>query len=328
MGRFLIVIHIAIIGILTACATPSNDSLTLKDALGGDKAIPIPMRMTEKGLIVVEGIKIDGRPLDMVLDTGATQSAIFQSALNRLNLNLSSDSDTMVHGMVQSKSRRIVNIPKLEIGPLQYLNKPMVVLDDREPDFQKLDIYDGLIGMDILSKYQVYISPKENELRFISNETPVFVSYFWPRIFLKENPFRLDGRALHFMEIRVDGRNTAAMLDTGAEFSAMNWSAASYAQAKPIKKRLRKEWELQGAVGVFRPRAKVMLERIRGGQIYWDDKEFLVMDFDSLDILGIDNKPFIIAGMNLFAKETIFIDFDRDFLTIIPESAEYQTRSE
>jgi len=328
MDRFWIVIIIAFALLLSACATPQETRLTLEDALAGKSAISIPMRVTEKGLIVLEDIEIDGRNLDMVLDTGATQSAIFQSALNRLNLNLSSDSDTMVHGMIQSKSRRVVNIPKLRVGPLQYLNKPMVVLDDREPDFRKLDIYDGLIGMDILSKYQVYISPTNDELRFISNETPVFVSYFWPRIFLKENPFQIDDRTLHFMEIRVDGRNTPAMLDTGAEFSAMNWPAATYAQAKPIRKRLREQWELQGAVGVFRPTARVRMDRIRGGQIFWDDKEFIIMDFDSLDVLGIDNKPFIIAGMNLFSEETIFMDFERGFLTIVPKSAEQKTRSE
>jgi len=272
MGRFLFLILIAFVALLSACATSPEKRFTLEEALDGDKAISIPMRVTERGLIVLEGVKIDSRSLDMVLDTGATQSAIFEKALKRLGMNLSSHSDTMVHGMVQSKSRRVVNIPTLEIGPLKYLAKPMVVLDDREADFRKMEVYDGLIGMDILSKYQIYISPSKSELRFIPNESPVYVSYFWPRIFLKENPFQVDDRSLHFMEIRIDGRNTAAMLDTGSEFSVMNWSSATHAQAKPIRKRLRDQWELEGAVGTFQPAAKVKMERIRGGQIFWNDK--------------------------------------------------------
>jgi len=318
MGRLFFLISIMLAALFNACATPPEYRYTLAQALDENKAISVPMRVTEKGLIVIEGVSVGGHPLDMVLDTGATQSAIFRSAQKRSDLIFSPEKDTMVHGMIQSKFRRVVNVPKIEVGPLVFLNTAIVVLDDREPDFRTLDIYDGIIGMDILSKYQLYVSPAKNELRFISNESPVFVSYFWPRIYLKENPFLNDDRALHFVELRVAGRNTAAMLDTGAEFSAMNWPAASFAQAKAIRKNLRKQWELQGAIGVFQPTARVKLERLRGGQIFWDDIEFVIIDFESLDVLGIQNQPFIIAGMNLFKDESVFIDFERNFLTIIP----------
>jgi len=204
----------------------------------------------------------------------------------------------------------------------------MVILDDREANFRKIETFEGLIGMDFLSKYQIYMSPTQNELRFIPNETPVAVSNFWPRIFLKENPFQRDDRALHFMDIRIGGRKVAAMLDTGAEFSVMNWPAASYSQIKHLRKKLREEWLLQGAVGIFRPTTKIRLEGIRGGQIFWTKKEFVVLDFESLDILGIENQPFIIAGMNLFANEALFIDFERNFLSLVPDRSNQEAISE
>lgn len=311
-------IYVLVAFVLTACATPEEKRFTLADALGGTAAISVPMRITEKGLIIVEDIDVDGRKLEMVLDTGATRSAIFETALNRLDLGLTAYRDTMVYGMVESGQHGIVDLQNVKIGSLEYPTWPIVVLDDRDTNFQKFDIYDGLIGMDIMADYQIYMSPIQNELRFIPNKTPVYVSYFWPRILLKQNPYELEDRSLHFMELRVDGRKTPAMLDTGAEFSAMNWPAASYAQTKPIRKRLRKEWELQGAVGTFEPIARVKLERVRGGQMFWDDKEFVIMDLESLDVLGIENQPFIIAGMNLFKDQAIFIDFERDFLSIVP----------
>jgi len=319
MGRFLNCIFLVGLCLLGACATAADKRLTLKNALEDNIAISIPMRMTEKGLVVLESIKIDGHSLDMVLDTGATRSAIFQTALDRLNLNISSESTTMVHGIIQSRSRHVVKIPKLEIGPLAHVNKPIVVLDDREQDLRKTDIYDGLIGMDILSDYQIYVSATKKKLRFIPNKTPIDVPFIWPRIFLKGNPYQSDERSLHFMDIRVAGQKTPALLDTGAEFSLMNWSAADYSQVRHIRKRLRNEWELQGAVGVFRPTTTIKLQNIRGGQVFWDDKNFIVMSLDSLDILGIEDKPFIIAGMNLFEGDSIFIDFGRDFISIIPE---------
>jgi len=326
MGRLLIYISLIAVFFLSACASRPQTSMALEEALHKNIAISIPMRVTEKGLIVLEDVKIDGSTLNFVLDTGATQSAIFETPLQQLGLELTSNSETMVHGMMQSKQRRIVKIPKLELGPIQFLAKSLIVLDDRASNFEQENKYDGLIGMDILSNYQLYFSPQSNVLRFIPNKFDVFVPTYWERVQLLENPFVKDNRSLHFIEIRVDGRNTAALIDTGAEFSAMNWEAASFVQSKRIRKRLRKTWKLQGAVGTFEPVAKVIMDRLRSGQKFWKDKNFIIMDFKSLDVLGVDDEPFIIVGMNLLAEETIFIDFKRNVLTIKPVGRDIQTQ--
>ena len=322
MVRHLTLLNLVAVLLLGACATPPPASIDLAQALDTDIAITIPMSLTEEGLVVLEDVKINGRSMDFVMDTGATQSAIFESALNRLDLNFTSFNETMVHGMMQSKARRIVNLPKLEIGSIKFLVKPMVILEDRENVFGPAARYDGLIGMDILSDYQLYVSPQKGVLRLIPNRTEVFVPSSWQRVDLNENPFLVDNRDLHFIELRVDGRKTPAMLDTGSEFSAMNWSSASFAQTRPIRKRLRKEWELQGAVGTFEPTAKVMLERTRSGQKFWERKNFIIMDFKSLDVLGVADEPFIIVGMNFFREEEFFLDFQRNLLALKPRRTE------
>ena len=319
MCRLLIFFCGAFFLLLSACATPPEKDLTLESALNSDVAISIPIQMSEKGVIILKDVQINGQSLNMVLDTGATQSAIFETALKRLNIDTISGNSTMVHGMLQSAERRILKLPKVEIGPIQFLNKPMVVLDDRNSDFKNVEIHDGLIGMDILAGYQLYVSTDTLELRFIPNENLISIPYSWPRIDIVSNPFQSDNRALNFMYVRLAGRNTPALLDTGAEFSAMNWPAASYSQARPIRRRLRENWELQGAVGVFEPIAKLKLERFRGGQMFWGNKDFIVMDLESLNILGIEDKPFMIAGMNLFNEETFFIDFERGYVAIKPK---------
>ncbi|MDB2437179.1 retroviral-like aspartic protease family protein [Hellea sp.] len=289
-------------------------------------AIPIKMSFTEKGLIVAEDVRINGQTLRFILDTGATQSAIFESSLEQLDLNLTSHKDTMVHGMMQSKQHRLVNIPNVEIGSLQFLNKPMVILEDRSLGSEQAKDYDGLIGMDVLSDYQIYVSPVLREMRFIPNASQIYVPNYWRRVELLENPFLADDRDLHFIELRVDGRLTPALVDTGAEFNAMNWSSASFSQAKPIRKRLRKDWELQGAIGTFEPIAILNMELVRGGQRFWKDKDFIIMDFKSLDILGVSDEPFVIAGMKLFADETLFIDFERNYMAIKPATRNVQSR--
>jgi len=110
-------------------------------------------------------------------------------------------------------------------------------------------------------------------------------------------------------------------MDTGAEFSVMNWNSAQYSELKSIKRRLRKEWELQGAIGTFQPISKVTLGRFRSGQKFWDHKDFLVMNFSSLDVLGVSDDPFVIVGMNLFKDDAFFIDFERNFMFIAAHSS-------
>lgn len=303
---------------LSACATLPVEPLTIEDALNSDVAISVPIKITEKGLIVIKGVSVEGQSLDMVLDTGATQSAIFESALRRLNIESTSERRTMVHGMLQSAERRVLSIDELEIGSLSFLNKNMVILNDHQLDDRTKPIHDGLIGMDILAGYKLYISPEAGELRLIPNITLISIPYSWQRIELVSNPFQDDNRTLNFMYIRIAGRNTPTLLDTGAEFSAMNWPAASFSQAKAIRRRLRENWELQGAIGLFKPIAKLKIERLRGGQMFWEHKDFIVMDLESLNVLGIAEQPFMIAGMNLFREETFLIDFENNFVAIEP----------
>lgn len=317
--RYFICITIIFVLFLSACVTKLSDPISLEEALSSNVAISVPIRFTEKGVIVIKGVKVQNQSLDMVLDTGATQSAIFETALQRLNIETVSDNSTMVHGMLESAERHVLTLTQLEIGPVLLLNKPIVVLDDRNSDFVNVETYDGLIGMDVLSDYQLYVSTETRELRFIPKENVISVPASWARIDIVPNPFQLDNRSLNFIYARIAGRNTPALLDTGAEFSAMNWPAASYSQARPIRKQLREKWELQGAVGTFEPIAKLRLERFRGGQMFWTNKEFIVMDLESLDVLGVEEKPFMIAGMNLFNEETFFIDFERGFIAIKPK---------
>jgi len=301
---------------LTACATPVSTPTGLDEALKGRHAVPLKMQTNPAGLIIIEDIKIGDKSYRFALDTGATHSAIFEESLQLSAAKFEEARNKLVYGMISSQTRRIAKIPKFELGSIQLLQKPLIILPDREFNFGANEPFDGLIGMDILADYQIYVSPKTSEFILIANEFPVIAPYHWDRIELTENPFRDDQRDLHFMEVRLAGENIAALIDTGAEFSVMNWNSAQYAELKSIKKRLRKEWELQGAIGTFEPSTKVTLERFRSGQKFWKFKEFVVMNFDSLNVLGLSDDPFAIVGMNLFKDESFFIDFDRNYMAV------------
>lgn len=322
MGRFTLILSIIMALCFAACQTLPSGPLSLEQAFEENVAISLPLRVSDEGLLIVENVQIKGETLQFVLDTGATQSAIFQNSLDRLGLDLPFETETMVHGMIQSQKRRRVNIPKITIGPIQFSQKPLIILDNSKSDTQQRRNYDGLIGMDVLINYHMLIMPMEGELRLVPHERDIIVPSKWSRIELESNPFQSDNRALHFFYMRLAGRRTPTLLDLGSEFSILNWSAAQFPQIRHTRRRLKKDWELQGAVGTFRPTAKFKLEEFRGGQKFWKNKDFIVMDFESLDILGVNEQPFIIAGMNLFAEDTVFLDFKANIVAIKPKTVD------
>jgi len=316
MSRLTRIIALISAFLFTACQTLPDGPLSLKDALEADLAVTLPMRVNDKGLFVLEGVEIDGASLDFVIDTGATHSAIFKRSLSKAGLKDSSRKERIVHGMIESQSRRVLTLSEMKLGPLQYNQKPIIVLDSPLATFGEAEEYDGLIGMDILASYNLIISPSTQELKLIPKDNEIYVPSYWSRIELTPNPFQVDNRDLHFLQLRIAGRRTVALLDTGAQLSIINWAAASFSQVKSMKRRLERDWQMQGAVGAFKPRTRIKLEHFRGGQKFWIDKNFIIMDFESLDVLGFGEKPFIIAGVNLFSDETMFIDFERNFLAI------------
>ncbi len=308
------------------CAIQPVQTPNLMEVLDRPDPTAIKLRMREDGLIFAENIEIGDQKLTFLIDTGATRSAIFETPLKTLTVNNKWKSRALIHGIIESGKRDIVTVPKLSIGDVAFIDQALVILTDRDSGPLRSEEFDGLIGMDILSNYKLYASPENSDYRLIRSNIALTIPSDWERVPLIENPFKDDQRTLHFMELRIAGKLTTTLLDTGSEFSIMNWNTAQYSQLRSLKRRLRKKWELQGAVGRFKPIAKINLGRFRGGKKFWNKKQFLVMDFNSLDILGIGEEAFIVGGMNLFKDEAFLIDFENNVIAIKPVRRRGQTR--
>ena len=319
-------------GCVTRVPEPLHlDGILVDGILAHTDVIELKMRQSAKGLILLDDIKIGGKPFIFLLDTGATRSAVFENVVNALPDSKASTGQTLVHGMAHSGERGSLVVPLLELGTKKLPEQKLLILSERISTFGQGEAFDGLIGLDILSKYKIYVSPSEGVVRLIPSRLPVTYPVDWDKIELTKNPYQDDHYELRFMMIRLAGQLMPALLDTGAEFSVMNWHGAKYSQAKFIRRQLKKEWESQGAIGKFEPVAKVTFTQIRGGQKFWQDKDFLVMDFKSLDVLGVSDVPFAIVGMDLFAEGVVLIDFQRNFVAMGPNHVsdlEYQSNED
>ena len=303
---------------LTACATTPKGPLSLQAQLEHRSTIALPLIENEAGLLLVKADLPDGKGGRFIIDTGATLTSIYPRLQKRLGLMPIEQTAIRVHGMIAARLLPLVEFEGLSLDgrAMSKMNAAIISeIKTSEPTNERFrpPPHDGIIGMDLLSDYHLYIDKPGGELRLIPHDLgPPSLPVDWDVVTLTRNPFLDDGRQLHFFQLRLGNALTPALLDTGSQFNMMNWNTQRFPRLRAVKKKLRKNWEIAGAVGTFEPVTKILSKNARAGQKFWGDNEFLVLDFESLNVLGIDGKPFVIAGMPMFADVPMLIDFQND----------------
>ncbi len=319
MPHFWKAIVIFCMAFLSACSTIAGNHVFLKDILENPRVITVPFQMQESGLILLEGVVVGEQSMTLLLDTGATRSAIFQKTFDGLEVDLSIDRTVNIHGMSNVVRRDVTIIPSLNMGGVEFANVDFVILPDRAKNNllrQSQTPMDGLIGMDVLSDYTLYLSRRGAELKLIPKDIVVRAPRNWSKIALTENPFIDDDRGLHFFTVDMLNDDIPTLFDSGAEINVMSWNDLRHRKLKTLYKTLRQDWEIQGAVGSFRPIGKVRLDFIRAGDVTWEEKDIIFMELGSLDILGADDSSFLVAGFNLIDNDEVLIDFERNVLSV------------
>lgn len=311
--------------LLCACATTPVGPLSLQEQLEHPKTINLALVETSSDVLLVNAGLSDGSQATFVIDTGATLSSIFPNVQMRLGLVPSEDKSIRVHGMTATKLQPVTTLPGLNLGgtelaPLSVAIIPRAGDSDGKPKLFPDADYDGIIGMDVLSQYHFYIHKVNKSLSLIPRKLgPPRVPREWDSVELTRNPFLKDNRELHFFQLHIGSTRMPALLDTGSQFNMMNWNTQRFPGLRAIERRLKKNWEISGAVGSFQPITKIKSDSAQSGEKTWGRHDFIVLNFESLDVLGIDGKPFVIAGMPMIDETGVLIDFENDRLYFAPD---------
>ena len=303
--------------LLAACASVTSNSSKLKidDVLTRASVMRFPYEKTTDGHLLIP-VSVNGREASFfAIDTGATRSVIFNETSVSLNLTQTTQPDIIVHGLVEAEGRPIVKLAKLEIGYHKFFDIDVAVLGDRKRYHHSGQAIEGLIGLDILSRFRLYLDVDNRHLYFIPGTTPeIRKPSQWKYVSLVDNPYKNDGRDLNFFIADFDGQKSPVLLDSGSAVNFMNWRAANHSKIRRIKKRLKKQWSIEGATGTFNPKVYVTFDFLFSGDKYWHQESFVVSDLSSLDVLGISGKPFAIAGIGLLSADSFYLDFANNTL--------------
>jgi len=305
----------------TACITPIEfDGDSPDTFLKRRDIINIPYTLSDSGLIEVNVQLDEGRSVPMIIDTGATQTSIYGHLQRRLNLEPTGKT-VQIHGMVESGFRSELTLPYMGLGGHKIKNTTVALLSDIPQNENGASKIGGLIGLDVLSKFFIYFDRETEILSLIPTRYKMLtMPPSWLRIPLGGNPFQEDEHKLKYLEIRVSGQLVPALFDTGAEINVINWTAVKNPRVRALRRRLRGDWELKGAIGQFDPKAKIQLLNIRSGQRFWNSRDFIMLDLESLNVLGVMDQSFIIAGANMFTRDTFWLDLNAGEIIVKPNS--------
>ena len=309
----------------SSCETLSSQDVSginLTQLLKRPDVVTVTYIQNRNGLFAVP-VEVDEITHLFMIDTGATKSAIFNDQLDSFEHSESEYKFANVFGMIETGQRPIVKIKNLRIGARDLSGLDVAVLPEREligDDVRDVALA-GLIGMDVLKGFNFYVSAETQTISFIPVKYPApKLTETWKRVPLYHNPNAIIDKSLHFFDIRVGNHLLPAILDTGAEFNVVNWAATEIPEINRLKKKLRQEWRVQGAVGDFDPAIRVKVNGLKAGSKEWGVNEFIVMNFSHMNTLGFDDKPLVIAGANLMGNNGFYISFDQNLLLLAPDT--------
>lgn len=295
---------------LAACATGPLDQ---------DQALTVvPYELAAGGRIIIE-LRVDGQgPFRFAIDTAATSSFLFGRALEQLGLAPVPELTATVHGAIASGSFPVVDLGRIDIGEVSWVDARLVALPTAGNASAGLD---GVLGADFLRRYAVGFSIDDRALRLYRPDTIAARNYSgWSAIDLRPQYFGASKEALHFIDVSVEGRSVPALFDLGAGVSVLNSAAARILRLMPSSPGRRVEF--LDAIGNDPIIAELASQSVETGRVRWRNESFLIEDLAIFATLGSADRPLAILGSGLFAQRDFVIDFARERLLVRMTSAE------
>ncbi len=255
--------------------------------------IILPLQFSTQGFPIAS-IQIQGHTIPLIFDTGASRTSLSLSKniVKKLNLKITpTNKKACFHDDTGKKTcLKIYNIPKIKIGQSTMLNVPCQLMDKLwgghyDEGFKWFEAArNGVIGRDLLQKFNVLIDYKQSKVIFTKlGQYPTGYSVKkWMSVPFTKKTFVINAK--------INGSNVNLILDTGANSSIMKSTAKISVEKKSCASKNNLTCQY----------FKTKSFQIGGHQI-------LTTKF----VLQKDNFPFFdgLLGTNFFKKNLVFLDF-------------------
>jgi predicted aspartyl protease len=246
----------ALLLLLAGCAGAADAPMAARCEAGAPVVLPL---REVRGRPLVQ-VAIGGQPAWLAVDTGSGRGSLTPDAIARLGLARDARRPSMVSGTGGLSVTDGVVVESLEFGERRLARPrfdvhPMPGARDAQPPI------DGLIGVDLLSRYDVEFDLPAG--RLVLHEVRAGCTSAEPA-WTDRTPLPLPVRRgwMVLLEARVDGRPVRAMLASGTNIIGMTEAAARRIGITTAMLEAAPRSEARGADGNPRPSRRLRIERI------------------------------------------------------------------
>ena len=182
----------------------------------------LPMTVLDSGRVTVP-VGLGGETLPFLVDTGAPSSLITKSAVERLGLDKFAIPASFEFRMFGGEElHSYVRTKNFEVGGMMAKRAKFLVMSDRREDF------DGLLGWDFLSQFDVDFDFANGKINLFKPHPCEGKTVYWTQdeSAIAKIPFRTKDTWHIYIPVMIDGKETTAIIDTGASHSVMNLETA------------------------------------------------------------------------------------------------------
>lgn len=292
---------------LGAMALPSGP---VRGQQPGEPQIPDAPIQLVRNLFTRVGVRvlIDGRgPFIFVIDTGAGATSLSDTLA--AGLALRPLAPVLVHGITEARVTPSVAVPRLSLAGAGFRNLAC-------PVFQREQLgADGLVGLDVLGRFRLKfdvsrrsasLSPPGLSIRMGGDLGP---GSRLPREGIRTVRGRFGQLIMGYTT--VDGQQSAAFVDSGAQYSIGNLALR---RAVAARRRhdgpLGSEVPIYGVTGQTRSADLALVDDLRLGSHRLGPTPILFTDLHCFDALDLSDRPALLIGADLLSRfREVTLDF-------------------
>lgn len=253
-------------------------------------------------------------PFVFVIDTGAGTTAIADTVANQLALP---DREPMlVHGITTATMTRSVALDRLSLGGAAFRNLRCPILPREQL------AADGLLGLDVLDRFRLTfdVAKRSAELSVQGHRVILGGEMQTGSRIPRDSTRAVRGRfgQLIMPQVVVDGQQTAAFVDSGAQYSIGNLALRRAIRARrPDAARLAQTIPIYGVTGQRLIAELAQVDELRLGGARLGVTPLLFADLHCFETLELADQPALLIGADILSRfRLVTLDFPNNSISL------------
>ncbi len=264
-----------------------------------------PTRRDRIGRIWAPVLINDQGPFRLVLDTGASNSAVIASVAAALGLPLDADNPVMLRGVTGARQVPTISIDSLVVGDLELRSKRLPIVIDA------LGGAEGVLGTEGLQDKRIFIDFRHDKITIFRSHSerapPGFVTI----------PINIVNGLLLVADIRIGPLHAKAIIDTGGQGTLANLPMRDALATRLRPEDVRAD-EITGATLDVQRGDRIVMPPIRIGELTIRGAHITVGDMYIFQHWKMTHEPSLLIGMDVLGLlDTLIIDYKRHELQVL-----------